>query len=56
MIAKFLQIEDLECTTLVPGQTGGVEDFKVDVVLHLKQGNVELQSKNVASPINFVVS
>ena len=53
---------DLECTTLIPGQTGGGDDFKVEVFLHLQQGNVVLQSSNrgrsrtVCSPVNFVVS
>ena len=37
---------DLECTTRVPGQTGGGEDFQVEVFPHLQQGNVVLQSSN----------
>ena len=36
----------LEWTTLVPGQTGGGEDFQVEVFPHLQQGNVVLQSSN----------
>ena len=51
-----LLISDLECTTLFPRQTGGCEDFKVDVVPHLKQGKAELQSRNVVRLLKFVVN